>query len=467
MKDLSRKPDGPRPLRVVEREPFNNPQAEAVVLGTLIDFPERMDEVADQLAPEDFYTSRHHITYEVMLDYYREHGHGADFLTLCDLLDQRDDLSASDLVEFSHLRHEMWSADLAQDVKLILGPAWQRKIWFASQQLADIALRYPDPDQSREATEKLLYDLTMDHAPVSDFESIASILQWRSIQIENAWKKRGKLLGVPTGFDDLNTMTDGWQKANYIILGGRPSIGKTALALSMGYHAASRGYAVAAFSLEMSKEELSDRLVSMLSGIPSNYLRSGWINGEKEWSRVVKAEDHLSELPLYIDDTAGSPLTSIRSKLRRLKAKIGRSLDLVIVDYLGLIEEENESAARRENRNQEISKISRGLKKIARDFNVPLLALAQLNREVEGRNNKVPQLSDLRDSGSLEQDADVVMFVYRDEVYNPESERKGYADVIIAKHRNGPRGTVSLRFNGALASFSDPGQTPEDSDAER
>lgn len=439
-------------LRVVERQLPNNVRAEEIVLGTLLTQPEKLEEVIDVLRPSDFYAVRHKILYEIMVDYYRHHGEYADFLVLSQLLESSVDLEPSDIARLIHLANELWSLDLAQDARLILGPSIQRQIIFASQQLVGIGYDITDPGKARAAVEKMLYDLSTATAPAGGFDSLADILHECMNDLETACNMRGQLLGVPSGFLDLDLMTNGFQRTDLIIAAGRPGFGKSSLGMGIGYNAAKRGKVVAVFSLEMGKKQLGNRLLSHVSRISANRLRAGWVDKD-ELEKVVQAQDELSELPIYIDDTAGTPISSIRSKLRRLRAKIHRNIDLVVVDYLQLMEDEDDSPAKRENRNQEISKISRGLKLIAKEFNVPVLALAQLSRAVESRQNKIPQLSDLRESGSLEQDADIVLFIYRDEMYNPKSERKNTADIIVAKHRNGPVGVVNLAFNSALTRF--------------
>ncbi|TMC42601.1 MAG: replicative DNA helicase, partial [Chloroflexi bacterium] len=243
-----------------------------------------------------------------------------------------------------------------------------------------------------------------------------------------------------------------------IILAARPAIGKTSLALTMAHNTAIKHQrSVAIFSLEMSKEQLVQRLLSMDAAIDQQRLRTGWIEDD-EWERIVYAMGTLSEANIWIDDTAGISTVEMRSKARRLHAE--RNIDLIIVDYLQLMQSMSGSGKRNENRVQEISEISRNLKSLARELNVPVLALAQLSRAVESRQSKVPQLSDLRESGSIEQDSDIVMFIYRDDVYNPETERKNIADIIVAKHRNGPVGTISLYFQASQTRFHDLELTP-------
>ncbi|MGH2481101.1 MAG: replicative DNA helicase, partial [Ktedonobacteraceae bacterium] len=262
-------------------------------------------------------------------------------------------------------------------------------------------------------------------------------------------KHRGTILGVPTGFYEFDRMTCGLQPSDLIVLAARPGIGKTALALCIGANAAVDYHQkVAIFSLEMSKEQLGDRLNAYRAGIDQSKLRTGWIEGE-EWERLVKANDAISESSLWIDDTPGISPFEMRNKVRRLQVEQG--LDLVIVDYLQLMT--GGLGRKYDNRVQEVSEISRNLKGIARELNVPVLALSQLSRSLESRQSKVPMLSDLRESGTIEQDADIVLFIYRDEVYNPNTQRPGIADLIAAKHRNGPVGFTSLYWDAAFTRF--------------
>src|SRR5207302_3850094 len=248
-------------------------------------------------------------------------------------------------------------------------------------------------------------------------------------------------------------LTGGLQRSDLIILAARPAVGKTSLALSLAHNAAIKHQqSIAIFSLEMSKEQLVQRLLSMDAGVDQQRLRTGWIEDD-EWERIVYSVGKLSEANIWIDDTAGISTVEMRSKARRLHAE--RNIDLIIVDYLQLMQSMSGSGKRNENRVQEISEISRNLKALARELNLPVLALAQLSRAVESRQSKVPQLSDLRESGSIEQDSDIVMFIYRDDIYNQETEKKNIADIIVAKHRNGPLGEISLYFQASQTRFRD------------
>jgi len=299
--------------------------------------------------------------------------------------------------------------------------------------------------------EQLIFNISQRHSR-SDFSHLRDVLADYMNKLDQLHERRGTIVGVPTGFADLDRLTGGLQKSDLIVLAARPGVGKTSLSLSLAHNAAVKyKNSVVVFSLEMSKEQLAQRLLSMDALIDQQRLRTGWIEDE-EWDRIVYAMDTLSEANIWIDDTASISTMEMRSKARRLQAEYG--IDLIIVDYLQLMQA-TVGGKRNENRVQEISEISRSLKGLARELNVPILALAQLSRAVESRQSKVPQLSDLRESGSIEQDSDIVMFIYRDDVYNQESERKNIADIIVAKHRNGPVGEISLYFQASQTRFRD------------
>lgn len=461
-----------RPMRVVERDMPHSEQSETLVIAELVDHPDLFDKVSELLRPDDFYVDKYRAIYETLLKFYQQHGDAPDTTALTSLLQNKGDLDQLHDIDEALDRkdHLFQQYKLKQCVQDILDTAMQRRAIFASHKLATIGYHTTSAEKISREVENLLYQVTLAHAPLSDFEHVDDILQGCVTDIEKANKNRGKILGIPTGFTDLDAMTSGLQRTDLILLAARPSMGKTSLGMNIGLNAAKRGYVVAVFSLEMGKKQLGMRLLALESGISSSNLRSGWVEDD-EWERVVAARDRIGEHSIYIDDTVGAPVSSIKNKLRRLKAKTGKAVDLVIVDYLGLMGAEDDSSAHRENRNQEISQISSGLKGVARDFNVPVLALAQLSRAVESRQTKIPQLSDLRDSGSLEQDADVVMFVYRDDYYagydqdgKSKSNRPGTADIIIAKHRNGPVGEFCLKFNAPLTRFDNMEVSPDGDD---
>jgi len=317
----------------------------------------------------------------------------------------------------------------------------------AAGQIAALAYQEADDiDEVVDRAEQVLFGVS-ERRISKELVPIRQILSEYYDRIEYLTSHQGEVIGIPTGFNDIDKLLGGLQRSDMVILAARPSVGKTSLALSIAHSAAKKHrQRVAFFSLEMSNEQVVQRLISAETGIDSQRLRRGQIN-DGEWTRFMKASSDLAETHFYIDDTPGISALELRTKARRLQAEVG--IDLVIVDYLQLMRGDYRS----ENRVQEISAISRGIKGLARELNVPVLALSQLSRSVESRTDKRPILSDLRESGALEQDADVVIFIYRDELYNENTERQNIADIIVAKHRNGPTGVVSLFFKKELAQF--------------
>jgi replicative DNA helicase len=330
----------------------------------------------------------------------------------------------------------------------------------AAGQIAGLA--YQEADDVEEVVdhaEQILFGVS-ERRISRELVPIKQVLSEYYDRIEYLTQHKGDLIGVPTGFSDVDRLLGGLQRSDMVILAARPSVGKTSLALSIAHSAAKKHKRrVAFFSLEMSAEQVVQRLISAETGIDSQRLRRGDISDENEWRRFMKATSDLSETYFYIDDTPGISALELRTKARRLHAEVG--VDLVIVDYLQLMRGDYRS----ENRVQEISAISRAIKSLARELNVPVLALSQLSRGVESRTDKRPILSDLRESGALEQDADVVIFIYRDEMYNENTERKNIADIIVAKHRNGPTGSVALFFKKELAQFREAEMRRQSTDA--
>ena len=435
-----------------------NIEAECGVLGSIIIDPEAIVQVAEFLFPDDFYRDAHRTIYEVIIQLY-EQRQPADFITICDELERRNKLEdvggASYITSLINLVPT--SGNVEYYGRIVERNAILRRLIEAAGQIAAIAYQEEDADVALDKAEQLIFNISQRHAR-SDFTLLRDILSAYMNKLDQLHERRGTIVGVPTGFTDLDHLTGGLQKSDLIILAARPAIGKTSLALTMAHNTAIKHQrSVAIFSLEMSKEQLVQRLLSMDAAIDQQRLRTGWIEDD-EWERIVYAMGTLSEANIWIDDTAGISTVEMRSKARRLHAE--RNIDLIIVDYLQLMQSMSGSGKRNENRVQEISEISRNLKSLARELNVPVLALAQLSRAVESRQSKVPQLSDLRESGSIEQDSDIVMFIYRDDVYNPETERKNIADIIVAKHRNGPVGTISLYFQASQTRFHDLELTP-------
>ncbi len=429
-----------------------NIEAECGVLGSIIIDPEAIVQVSDFLHADDFYRDAHHTIYEVILQLYEEH-EPADFITICDELERRNKLEEVGGASYitSLINQVPTSGNVEFYARIVERTAILRRLIHAAGQIAAIAYEEGDAEIALDKAEQLIFNISQRHAR-SDFSHMRDVLAEYMNKLDKLHERRGSIVGVPTGFTDLDRLTGGLQKSDLIVLAARPGIGKTSLALSLAHNTALKFHnSIAVFSLEMSKDQLAQRLLSMDARIDQQRLRTGIIE-EDEWDRIVYAMDTLSESNIWIDDTAGISTMEMRSKARRLQAEHG--IDLIIVDYLQLMQA-TIGGRRNENRVQEISEISRSLKGLARELNVPVLALAQLSRAVESRQSKVPQLSDLRESGSIEQDSDIVMFIYRDDLYNQESERKNIADIIIAKHRNGPVGEISLYFQASQTRFRD------------
>jgi replicative DNA helicase len=604
----------------VEKLLPQNIEAECGVLGSIIIDPEAIVQVAEFLHPDDFYRDAHRTIYSIVIQLY-EQREPADFITLCDELEglnKLEEIGGAGYIT-SLINQVPTSANVEYYGRIVERTAILRRLIHAAGQIAALAYEEPDANAAMDKSEQLIFGITQRHAR-SGFSAMKDLLSSYMEKLDLLHQRRGTIIGVPTGFKDLDHLTGGLQRSDLVILAARPAVGKTSLCLSIAHNSAIRyNQSIALFSLEMSKEQLVQRLLSMDAGIDQQRLRNGWIEDD-EWARIVEAMGTLSNTKIWIDDTAGISTMEMRSKARRLQAEQG--IDMIIVDYLQLMQS-SVGGKRNDNRVQEVSEISRNLKGLARELNVPVLALAQLSRTVESRQSKVPQLSDLRESGcltgetpvylpdkgvyqpiaqligqkgfrvlglneatwrlepaivtnafatgiksvykmttrlgrtvratanhkfltfdgwrrldememhegiggaycgtsiykqsmsreralrvatavqsqplallaqsdiywdeiasiepdgeeevydltveklhnfiasdiilhnSIEQDADVVMFIYRDDVYNPDSERKNIADIIIAKHRNGPVGEVSLYFQASQTRFHD------------
>ncbi|HEY7983530.1 MAG TPA: replicative DNA helicase [Ktedonobacterales bacterium] len=429
-----------------------NVEAESAVLGSILIDPDAIMQVADYLKPEDFYRDAHRVIYQAALELYEDRA-PADLITLTDELARRNKLEEIGGASYvSSLANQVpTSANVDYYGHIVERTAILRRLIHAAGQIAAVAYDEPDATTALDQAEKLIFNISQRFTR-EDFDHIRETLKTYIDKLEQLHEHRGSIVGVASGFSDLDKITGGLQKSDLIILAARPAVGKTALALSLAHNAALRfGSGVAIFSLEMSKEQLVARLLSMDAGVDQSRLRTGYLDDE-EWERISDSVGRLSEAKIFIDDTPGITLVEMRSKARRLMMEQG--FDLMVVDYLQLMQGSGGGRGH-ENRVQEVSEISRGLKAMARELNVPVLALAQLSRAVESRTDKHPQLSDLRESGSLEQDADIVMFIYRDEVYNENTDRPNIADIIIAKHRNGPVGQVSLYFQAAQTRYRD------------
>ena len=435
---------------IIERLPPHNLEAEQSVLGSLLIDRDAIIRVAAFLRPEDFYTVANGTIYRAILDLYNRR-EPTDFITLSDELQRRGQYDlAGGLSYLSSLLNVVPTAvHVEYYARIVERASTLRRLIDAGTEIVDIGFREGiETEEALDAAERAIFTVSQARQ-TKDFVSMGEVLDRFFDQIDYLQQHRGEVVGVATGFSDLDQLTGGLQRSDLIIVAARPSMGKTSLALGMAYGAAiGHQKTVGIFSLEMSAEQLVQRVLSMETGVDSHRLRLGQID-DGEWDRISRAFGRLSEAPIFIDDAAGASIMDIRSKARRLQAEHG--LDIVIVDYLQLM-----SGRRSENRVQEISEISRGLKGLARELNVPVVALSQLSRAVETRADHKPMLSDLRESGSIEQDADIVLFIYREDKYDEDSEKE-IADSLIAKHRNGPVGAINLRFFERTARFADLG----------
>ncbi len=383
-----------------------NIEAECGVLGSIIIDPEAIVQVADFLHPDDFYRDAHRSIYEVILHLYEQH-EPADFITICDELERRNRLEEVGGASYitSLINQVPTSGNVEYYGRIVERTSILRRLIHAAGQIAAIAYEEGDADVALDRAEQLIFSISQKHAR-SDFSQLRDILSEYMDKLDHLHERRGTIVGVPTGFTDLDRLTGGLQKSDLIILAARPAVGKTSLSLSLAHNAAVKyRQSIAIFSLEMSKEQLVQRLLSMDAGIDQHRLRTGWIEDD-EWDRIVYSMGTLSEANIWIDDTAGISTVEMRSKARRLHAQ--HHIDLIIVDYLQLMQA-TIGNKRNENRVQEISEVSRSLKALARELDIPVLALAQLSRAVESRQSKVPQLSDLRESGCLTGDTPIYL----------------------------------------------------------
>ncbi len=440
------------PARAEERDlslPPHSLQAEEAVLGSVLKSPGSIVRVSDFLKYDDFYGQRNKHVFRAMLSLFQE-SQPIDYHSVGDRLAQFGLYDASGgLMYLSELSLATpTAAHIEHYGRIIERTSIMRQLIAKAQTIAEIAYRDNlDPDTALEKAEQLILSVA-EKRVTRDFRSLEDVLTEYMEQIEALAEGEATRYGIPTGYMDLDKLLGGFQRTDLIILAARTSVGKTSFALNLAVNAAVKHNAtVAIFSLEMAAEQLASRLLSMESGVDSPRIRSAHLN-EQESRKLDAAMNHLAKAPIWVDDTPSIPIMELRSKARRLAAE--HSLDMIVVDYLQLIASEGG-----ESRVQELGQISRALKALARELRVPILALSQLSRAVEQRTPHIPQLSDLRESGALEQDADVVLFIYRDEKYNPDTDKKGVADIIVAKHRNGPTGQVQLLFLERTTKFLD------------
>jgi len=428
--------------------PPQNLEAEQAVLGAMMLEPETGSSVFEMLQSEDFYRDNHRLIFTAIQDLF-EKGDPVDLVSVAEVLRQQGRLEqVGGIATISEIARSVPSAaNVEYYARLVSEKALLRQLIRATSSILERG--YEPGEEARgllEEAEKLILDLS--RRRVKDgFSVIRDVLLDTFEKIEYLYANKGNLTGVPTFFTELDRMTSGWQPSDLVIIAARPSMGKTALVLNMAQNAAVRAKVpVAIFSLEMSKEQLVQRMLCGEALVDQQRVRTGDLL-DADWPKLTRAVGPLSDAPIFIDDTVGITLAELRSKARRLKSE--HNLGLIIIDYLQLLS----VGKRSESRQQEVAQISRTLKGIARELKVPVIALSQLNRGVEQRQDKRPIMSDLLESGAIEADADVISFIYRDEYYHPESEKKGIAELIIAKHRNGPVGTVELGFLKEFTKF--------------
>ena len=425
--------------------PPQSTDAEASLLGAILIDSDAIVKVADAVTYDDFYDEKHRRIYEAIITLYEQHS-PIDVLTLSNKLQEQGFLEfvggASYLTELTN--YVPTASHVNQYADIVAQKALRRRLIKASQDI--VGLGYDETINLQgliESAESRLFEVSQKHVK-QDVTSLENILTDSFDRLDELHKDKGQLRGTPTGYKDLDNVLAGFQPSDLVVLAARPSMGKTALALNIAHNVSLESkLPVLMFSLEMSKEQLVDRMLAMSSGVDAWSLRTGKLT-DRDFEKIGHAMGALSEAEIYIDDTPSITISELRTKARRLAHS--KKVGLIIVDYLQLMSG-NSRFAGEGNRVQEISEISRGLKGVARELNVPVLALSQLSRSVESRSPQIPQLADLRESGSIEQDADVVAFIYREEYYNSETDRRNIADILIKKHRNGPTDNVELYFD--------------------
>lgn len=430
--------------------PPQNIEAEESLLSSLLIDNTTLIEILDVISPADFYKTSHQKIFSAVTDLFSR-GEPVDLVTLTDRLKVKGDLEA--VGGASYLSRLLETAPFAVNAphyaRIVHEKAVLRRLIEKSNRIIRECFETgKEMDEIIDFAESAIFEVAEDKTQQAFF-ALGQLIDSNIDILEERQGNKALVTGVETGFADLDSLTSGLQPSDLVILAARPSMGKTAFALNLARNAAvASNTAVAVFSLEMSKEQLSMRMLCSEAEVDSFRLRGGFLSTE-DWERLTHAADVLSEAPIFIDDSPDISAMDIRTKARRLKME--QNLGMVIIDYLQLMK----GRAGTERRDLEISEISRSLKALAKELNVPVLALSQLNRKLEERNDKRPKLSDLRESGALEQDADVVIFIYRDEVYNKDESNpnRGTAEIIVAKHRNGPIGDVTLTFKGASTRF--------------
>lgn len=436
------------------RIPPHNEEAEKAVLGALLTDGVNSgvaDVVTSIVKKEDFYRDAHRIIFEAIETLIKSH-RTIDFITLSEELDRRKKLdTVGGIAYITSLANEATGYNIEEHARIVSEKAQMRRLIDAGNKIVGMTYAGEDePETIMNKAEQLILDVGGQTQGESSFAPISDVVLTNLERLHALQQQEGAMTGIPTGFIDLDHILNGLNRSNLILVAARPAMGKTAFTLNIAQNVAMmEGLTVAFFSLEMGKEELVGRILSSVAEVTADKLRRADME-QGDWDKVITAADRMSQSKLFIDDTSSLTVQDMRAKLRRLKVEHG--LDLVIVDYIQLMQGRGGHKGN-ENRQQEVSEISRNLKLIAREFNVPVIALSQLSRSVESRPDKRPVLSDLRESGSLEQDADIVIFLYRDKYYDENSAEGDNAEILIRKHRNGSIGTVRLQFIGELTRF--------------
>lgn len=439
----------------INKIPPHNTEAEQSVLGSLMLDNELMIQIADILEPKDFYRNNHKIIYEAMVDLYQKH-EPIDLLSVSNILKEKGEMDKiggmSYLTALSNIVPT--PAHCQSYAKIVRKKRVLRDLISISYDISSLGYQEDENiDTLLDRAEQKIFALSQQSLP-NQFMPIKSSLEEAFSRIEHLHQNKGYLRGIPTGFPPLDNILAGFQKADLIILAARPSFGKTSLALNIASHIGIKSkMPIGIFSLEMSREQLVDRIIASHAMVDLWKLRTGKLSDDGEYNDFIRIRDAMSELseaPIFIDDTASPNIIQIKTMARRLQLEHG--LGMIVIDYLQLMQPRTSS----DSMVQQITEVSRSLKALARELNIPVLAISQLSRAVEQRIDKKPRLSDLRESGSIEQDADVVMFIHRKDKYDDEAENKNMAEIIIAKHRNGPTGKIDLYFNANRATFETP-----------
>ena len=435
---------------MLDRVPPQNIEAEQSVLGAILIDQGAIAKISDILQPEDFYREAHKLVYRSAMSLF-ERGEAIDFITVIDMLRREESLERAGGISYitSLANGVPTAANIVFHAKIVQEKSLLRRLIHAATDIA--AMGYAETEEVERvldhAEQKILEVATRKIS--QDFAPIKEIIFRTLDRIDEMHNAKGGITGLSTGFTNLDKLTGGFQRSDLILIAARPSMGKTAFALNIAQHMVTRDKkSVAIFSLEMPREQLAMRMMCAEGLIDSQHFRTGAMSND-EWRNLIDASDRLSSSPMFIDDTASVNAVELRNKARRISKEHG--LDCIIIDYLQLMD--GGAHSRIDNRQQQISDISRSLKALARELKVPVIALSQLSRGPESRNSRRPMLSDLRESGSLEQDADMVAFLYREDYYNPETEKKNLTELIIAKNRNGPTETVELFFHKNFTRF--------------